>query len=265
MWAGVYHARMLPRITVNSPGLFVTGTDTGVGKTVVSCAIAAALRVQRPGAKIAVCKPFATGCRKERGGLVNDDAEALAHFADCRQALDVINPVRFREPVSPAAAAERLGKPIDWAMLESSVKQLDAYGDALVVEGAGGVMVPLDPARPKATWLETGLFGLPAVVVARSGLGTLNHTAMTVRVLESAGIRVAGVVMNGYEPDEAAAMADDPSRPGNRQWIEKMTGAKVLALVPRLEADQVRPVSGRIAPAVLGAVAMVDWWRVMEA
>lgn len=244
-----------------TPGLFVTGTDTGVGKTVIACAIAAALRAQRPGARVAACKPFATGCRKEREGLVNDDAEALAHFADCRLPLDVINPIRFRAPLSPAAAAEQQGTPIDWDELHRCAAQLDAYGDAVVVEGAGGVMVPLDPDRPTMTWLDTKLFGLPAVVVARSGLGTLNHTAMSVRLLKDAGIKVAGVVMNGYEPDEAVAMAQDPSRPGNRRWIEAMTGVRVLALVPRLPEDQVVPDQGRIAPAVLQAVATADWWR----
>lgn len=255
---------MLPHLTIHTPGLFVTGTDTGVGKTVVACAIAAALRVQRPGADIAVCKPFATGCRKERGELINDDAEALAHFADCRLPLDVINPIRFRDPLAPAVASQHKRVPIDWPALSRSLDQLEDYGDAMVVEGAGGVMVPLDPDQPKATWLETGCFGLPAVVVARSGLGTLNHTAMTVKLLKQAKIRVAGVVMNGYEPDEAAAMADDPSRPGNRPWIERMTGAKVLALVPRLADDAVRPAQGEIASAVLDAVAAVDWWRVCE-
>ena len=255
---------MPPRIILNAPGLFIAGTDTDVGKTVVACAIAATLRRQRSGAQIAVGKPFATGCRKERGGLVNDDAEALAHFADCRLPLDVINPVRFRAPVAPAVAAETDRTPIDWDAVHSSFEQLQAYGDAVVVEGAGGVMVPLDPAEPTATWLETRCFGLPAVVVARAGLGTLNHTALTVKALQGAGVRVAGVVINGYEPDEALAMADDPARPGNPRWIQRMTGVKVLALVPRVDPAAARPAEGVIAPAVLDTVAATDWWAVMK-
>lgn len=249
------------RIAFTKPGLFVTGTDTGVGKTVVACAIAAALRQQRPGARVGVCKPFATGCRKERGGLVNEDAEALAHFSDCRQPLDVINPIRFREPLAPAVAAQQLGESMDWPALDAAVREIDRANDVVVAEGAGGVMVPLDPDGPKVTWLDTGCFGLPAVVVARAGLGTLNHTAMTVRVLLDAGIAIAGVVLNGFEPDEAVAMADDPSRPGNPRWIERMTGAKILALVPRLAEADVRPARGHLAPAALDAVAAVDWWR----
>ena len=255
---------MPPAIRFNTPGLFVTGTDTEVGKTVISCAIAWALRQQRGGAKVAVCKPMATGCEKRREGLVNADAEALAHFSDCRLPLDVINPIRFREPLAPAVAAKQLGQSTPWWVFEDAARQIDAYGDALVVEGAGGVMVPLDADDPELTWLDTGCFGLPAVVVARAGLGTLNHTAMTVKLLRDAGIKVAGVVINGYEPDEAAAMSADPSLPGNPRWIEQMTGAKVLALVPRLPGG-VTPSEGKIAPALLDAVAAVDWWRVVEA
>ncbi|MEM6259703.1 MAG: dethiobiotin synthase [Planctomycetota bacterium] len=254
---------MPPAIRFNTPGLFVTGTDTGVGKTVIACAIAWALRQQRRGAKVAVCKPMATGCEKRREGLVNEDAEALAHFSDCRLPLDTINPIRYREPLAPAVAAKQLGQPTPWPLLQDAAGQVDAYGDALVIEGAGGVMVPLDADDPQVTWLDTGAFGLPAVVVARAGLGTLNHTAMSVKLLRDAGIRVAGVVINGYEPDEAATMSQDPSLPGNPRWIEQMTGAKVLALVPRLPDEAVQPARATIAQAVLDAVAAVDWWRVL--
>jgi len=254
---------MPPTIRFNTPGLFVTGTDTEVGKTVISCAIAWALRQQRSGAQVAVCKPMATGCEKRREGLVNQDAEALGHFSDCRLPLDVINPIRYREPLAPAVAAKQLGETTPWSLFEEAARQIDGYGDALVVEGAGGAMVPLDAEDAKVTWLDTGAFGLPAVVVARAGLGTLNHTAMTVKVLRDAGIKLAGVVINGYEGDEAAAMSRDPSLPGNPKWIERMTGAKVLALVPRLETG-VSPSEGAIASAVLDAVGAVDWWRVVE-
>lgn len=260
---------MPPTIRFNTPGLFVAGTDTEVGKTVIACAIAWALRQQRSGgvsgAKVAVCKPFATGCDKRREGLVNPDAEALAHFADCRLPLDVINPVRFREPLAPAVAAHQLGVPTPWGLLEGAVEQVDGYGEAIVVEGAGGVMVPLDADEPEVTWLETGCFGLPAVVVARAGLGTLNHTAMTVKLLRDAGVRVAGVVVNGYEPDEAVAMSADRSGPSNPRWIERMTGAKVLALVPRVDSEPVRPEQGAIPASVLEAVAATDWWPVVGA
>lgn len=251
---------MWPTIAFNTPGLFITGTDTEVGKTVVSCAIARALRLARPGAKVGALKPFATGCRKDRGELVNEDAEALAHFSDCRLPLATINPIRFRDPLAPATAAQQQGEAIDWSAVQRAAREVDDYADAVLVEGAGGVMVPLDPARPEATWLETRCFGLPAVVVTRPNLGTLNHTAMTVRVLREAGVSVAGIVVNGYEADAAAAMSRDPSLPSNPKWMQAMTGAKVLALVPRA-GERVDASKGVLPSAVLDTVAAVDWWE----
>lgn len=256
----------LPRL--RRPALFVTGTDTEVGKTVVTCAIAAALRRQRPRWALGVCKPLATGCRREREGLVNADAEALAHFADCRLPLATINPIRFAAPLAPAAAAERAGQVVDWAALAQSVAELERASDALLIEGVGGLLVPVDPCRPRMTVLDVAAaLGAPVVVVARSGLGTLNHTAMTVRLLEASGCRVAGIVMNGYEPDEAGAEANgaDPSMAGNRQWLERLTGARVLAVVPRVDAAAAEVSAARLDGQIVEAVAMCDWGELMGA
>ncbi len=144
----------LPLPLLRSPGLFVTGTDTGVGKTLVTCAIAAALRRQRPSWRLGVSKPFSTGCRRDREGLVNPDAEALAHFADCRLPLATINPIRFIPPLAPAVAAEQVGGKVDWPLLAQSLEELDEHSDALLIEGVGGLMVPLDPQRPRLTVLD---------------------------------------------------------------------------------------------------------------
>lgn len=248
---------------LNKPGLFITGTDTDVGKTVVSCGIAWALRQQRPGAKVGVCKPFATGCRRERGGLVAGDAEALAHFADCRLPLDIINPVRFRDPLAPAVAAEQAGVPTDWRAIAHALQRIDEASDAVVVEGVGGLMVPLDPADPSVTVLDLAeALGYPVVIVARAGLGTLNHTAMTVALLKSRRLRIAGIVMNGYDADEAAAMADDPSRGSNRVWVSKQAGVPVIAAPPFAPKGEVEPAEGKIAQVVLDNLGMTDWWGI---
>lgn len=243
------------------PGLFVTGTDTHVGKTVVCCAIAAALRTQVTG-EVGVCKPMASGCRREREGLVSDDAEALAYFADSRLPLDVINPIRFTAPLAPAAAAEAAGKPVDWPALSRSLTRIDQASDAMVIEGVGGLLVPLDPEHPRDTVLELiAAIGYPAVVVARGGLGTLNHTAMTIALLKQRGCRVAGVVINGYDPDDSAT---DPSITTNRRWIERMTGMPILAVVPKVKAGAAAPQRGKLDPAILDAIAMVHWLGVMR-
>jgi len=263
---GGYHGGMWETyVPGETPGLFVTGTDTGVGKTLVSCAIARALRgtASKDGPlRIGVSKPLASGCRREREGLVNEDAEALAHFADCREPLEVINPLRFAPPLAPAVAAAEARDPaernIDWPSLWRSLGLLDERSDVMLVEGVGGLLVPLDPddLDRTALWLIRTL-GYPAVVVARSVLGTLNHTAMTVSLLRAAGCRIAGIVMNGYDAD--VAVQEDPSVSSNRLWIEKMTGLPVLAVVPRLEPDLAGPHQGVIGEAALEAIARVDW------
>ncbi|MGH7213429.1 MAG: dethiobiotin synthase [Tepidisphaeraceae bacterium] len=232
------------------PGLLVTGTDTGVGKTIIAGAIADWFR--RQGRRVAVCKPVATGCVKRREGLVSEDAEFLAHCADARQSLDVICPVRYAEPLAPAVAAERAGAPVDWAGVQRSLDVMGRESDIIVVEGVGGVMVPMDPTHTfldVATWLK-----LPAVVVARAGLGTINHTLLTVNALRGAGVTVAGVVVNRY-PAEAPSVAEE-TNPGT---IEKWGKAPVLCVVPE------DPIAGHPSPAkplpagVVSAIDQVDW------
>lgn len=238
------------------PGLFVTGTDTGIGKTVITCAIAAALRRQGAG-RVGVCKPLASGCRKDREGLVSEDAEALAHFADCRFPLDVINPIRMFDPLAPAMAAARKDAPPDWASLTHALQRLDEGSDALLVEGVGGLLVPLDPRDPQYAVLDlAAAIGYPVLVVARATLGTINHTAMTVRLLRERGLSLAGVVMNGFDIDGSA---DDPSMLLNREWIEKVCQAKVLTVVPKAEPGSVVPHEGLIAGSILDAAGTIRW------
>ena len=241
-----------------TPGLFITGTDTGVGKTVITCVIAAALRRQLPGIKLGVSKPFASGCRKDREGLVNEDAEALAHFADCRQPLPVINPIRFTAPLAPAMAAQEAGESVDWQALSRSLQVLQRESDAVLIEGVGGLMVPLDPTRPRLTVRDLIVaIGYPVVIVARAGLGTLNHTAMTAAILRQSGCDIAGLVINGYVADPA--LTDDPSIAGNRTWLERLTGLRTLAVVPQVDPIGAQPEHGRLDPAILEAVEMTYW------
>src|SRR5829696_5895786 len=107
---------MLRRMSI--PALLITGTDTGVGKTIITAAIARSLRMQ--GLRVGVLKPIATGCVHHREGLVSEDAELLAHHADAPQPLDVICPVRYAEPLAPAVAAQRMKRPVDWTAVQRS-------------------------------------------------------------------------------------------------------------------------------------------------
>jgi dethiobiotin synthetase len=258
---------MLTRLPqLNRPGLFVTATDTGVGKTVVTCAIAAALR--RQGLRVGASKPMSSGCRHEREGLVNEDAEALAYFSDASQSLDIINPLRYRAPLSPAVAQERGEEGGELIAITRSLELLDRTSDILLVEGVGGLLAPLLADDPQATVLDLIVdVGYPVVVVTRPLLGTLSHTAMTVRLLREAGCSVAGLVINSYEPDPTAFVRATPEESSqvalwmdtNPGWLSKMNRLPVLATVPRCACGEVQPHLGRLPAAVLEPVAMVDW------
>ncbi|HYE21226.1 MAG TPA: dethiobiotin synthase [Tepidisphaeraceae bacterium] len=234
------------------PGLFVTATDTNVGKTVIAGAIADHFR--RRGRRVAVSKPLATGAVHRREGWVSEDAEFLASCADADHPLDVICPVRYAEPLAPAVAADRAGEPVDWDAVQRSLDAMTLGtpttppADVIVVEGVGGVMVPLDAKHTVldlAKWL-----GLPAVVVARAGLGTINHTLLTVDALRRAGVKVAGVVINRYPADTPPTAEETSPR-----YIEKFGKVPVLAIVPDEPGLAHPPIPANIA----AAIDLVDW------
>jgi dethiobiotin synthetase len=232
----------------NIPGLLITGTDTGIGKTVIAGAIADWFR-RRP-YRVAVLKPAGSGCVRRREGLVSEDAEFLAHCADARFPLDVICPVRYAEPLAPAIAAERAKEALDWEAVNRSIAAMSGGSDVMIVEGVGGLMVPMDERHTfldVARWLT-----LPAVVVARPNLGTINHTLLTVNALHSAGVSVAGVVINRY-PAQNADIASET----NPRAIERWGKVPVLCVVP----DVAGGVKDHLHADVIAAVGTVDWAR----
>ncbi len=198
-------------------GVFVTGTDTGVGKTVVAAAVCAALRAR--GERVAAWKPVVTGL--EEAG--EPDHELLAR-ASGTQATEVA-PFTFEPAVSPHLAAELAGSTIEPAALVASARAAGGGAEILVVEGVGGLLVPLtlgflvrDLARE---------VGLPLVVAARPALGTISHTLLTVEAARAVGLTVAGVVLTPW-PDVPSAMERS-----NYDTIERLTGVEVSTL-PRL-------------------------------
>jgi len=230
------------------PGLFITATDTEVGKTVIAGAIAHYFF--RQGARVGVSKPVASGCVWRREGLVSEDAEFLASCADARFPLDLICPQRYKEPLAPAVAAERAGQPLDWGAIDGSLRIMCAESDVMIVEGVGGILVPLDEKHTTldlARWL-----GLPAVIVARAGLGTINHTLMTLEILRRAKVPIAGVVINRY-PAESASIAEE----SNPRYIEKWGKVPVLAIVPEVAGFRHPP----LPASIVSPVDRVDWGR----
>lgn len=173
-------------------GLFVTGTDTGVGKTVVAASIVAALRAR--GERVKPLKPVVSGLDEPAPGDWPHDHELLARAGGADPGE--VSLLRYGPPVSPHLAAELAGVPIDPAALVASVTAAASAADVVVVEGAGGLLVPLAPGfsmRDLARSLD-----LPLVVAARPGLGTINHTLLTLEAARTAGLRVAAVVLTPW-------------------------------------------------------------------
>ncbi len=204
-------------------GIFITGTDTGIGKTYVAAGIASALK--RSGINVGVMKPAETGCAVRKGRMIPQDALRLSEAAGVRDSLALVNPYRFRKPLAPAVAADIERKIIDPGKIISAYRTLSQRHDFMIVEGAGGIMVPLQGTY---TYLDlAGALGLPVVVVARPSLGTINHTALTLAAIAQRGLFVAGIVIN-YAQGRKTGLAEKTSPP----VIESLCGTRILGIVP---------------------------------
>ena len=183
--------------------VLITGTDTGVGKTTVACGIAAALR--RRGLQVGVYKPAETGCARGAGGnLLPADAMRLKFFSGCTLGVDALCCYTFEPPLAPAVAAHDTGVQIELERLVHDHDRVAAPHDITLVEGAGGLLVPLAPG---VTFAELAVrLRLPVVVVVASRLGAINHALLTMRYARGIGLHVLGYVVNFLTdaPDRAA-------------------------------------------------------------
>ena len=199
--------------------VLVTGTDTGVGKTFVACALAYALRAQ--GRRVGVVKPVETGVDGEP-----DDARRLAAAARDLSPLDDVCPYRLRAPLAPSVAAAREGVTIDVDAIAALVARRAPTVDVLLVEGAGGLLVPL---VSRTTYLDLALrLAAPLLIVAANRLGTVNHAALTARVAASVGAPVLGFVLSHPSP------TTDASAETNAETITTTTGLRCLGVLPHL-------------------------------
>jgi dethiobiotin synthetase len=242
----------------------VTGTDTEVGKTVIAGAIARTLR--QAGRNVEVFKPVATGCRHAREGLISADAEFLAACAESRLTLAEINPVRYAKALAPNVAAEREHRPIDIEAIFAAYRRLAGLAECVVVEGVGGLLCPISDDF----WVIhlARMMRLPLVIVARPSLGTINHTLLTIHAARSAGLPIAGVVINRYPIDSPAPRTTPGGRVEadadlavmtNPTQIAQRGGVPILALVPDEPANSVRKAT--LGPDTRFSVAQVDWAR----
>jgi dethiobiotin synthetase len=185
-------------------GLFITGTDTGAGKTLTAGAIARILT--ETGVKVGVFKPIATGCHRSWEGPVSHDTEFLSYCANSDLSLSTITPVGFLTQATPFVCATKEGKPIDFEHIARAYKEICEHSDIVIVEGIGGVRVPL---TIEFDLLDLAVeFGLPVVIVARAKAGMINHTLMTIDCVRAAKLTIAGVVINGYNAAESTMVEE---------------------------------------------------------
>ena len=207
-------AGLLQTLRRGGPGLFISGTDTGVGKTWVACRLAEWGRAQ--GWRMGVLKPAESG----DGG----DAAALIRATGRPFPLELVRPFAFRLPLAPAVAAAAEGRKVALAPIRRALDEIAAQSDWTLVEGAGGLLVPYAPGLDGAGLAKR--LGLPVLLVARAGLGTINHSLLSVEAARRRGLRVLGVLLNGR------ARAGDPSVAGNAAQIARLGRVKVWGPAP---------------------------------
>lgn len=205
-------------------GLFITGTDTEVGKTVVTAALAAALRAE--GLNIGVWKPVQSGALIGSGAT---DAERLIRGAGMNELPDVVAPFTFEEPLTPFLAAKHAGVNLTLKGICDAGEPLIKRYEALLVEGAGGIAAPLTEDALMIDLISE--LRIPTLIVARSGLGTVNHTLLTASFLRQRKIPIIGVIMND---GELLNVDSDPSIVVNAELIERYGSIKVLGRFPTL-------------------------------
>lgn len=233
------------------PGIFITATDTNVGKTVIAAGLTAALRSL--GVNAVYFKAVQSGCPEENGHLIATDARLAQSLAGLAEPLTMLTPVVLKLPLAPAVAAAQAGLTIKLEVIAQAYRALASRYDFLVVEGAGGLYVPLVDNNflvlDLARWLN-----LPVLVVARPGLGTINHTVMTVKTLEQAGVPVVGIILNQYPEHPNLATRTNP------EIIEAISGRPILAKVPVMADLESEPGKAALITA-LQTIFTTPAWR----
>ena len=213
---------MIPHLSAHTPhGIFVTGTDTGVGKTRVATALLRAFA--RRGLRAVGMKPVAAGCERIDGALVSEDVAALAAASNVNLPVDLINPYRFQPAIAPHLAAELAGERISLEQIRDAYVALAAGADRVVVEGAGGFLVPLNEREDFGDLAR--ILELPVLLVVGMRLGCLNHALLTAEAVQRRGLQFTGWVANRLDARMSAFEQ-------NVQTLRERLGAPLLGTVP---------------------------------
>lgn len=227
-------------------GLFFTGTDTGVGKTLIAASVARLFR--QDARRFGVCKPVATGAERTANGWLADDTRLLIEAAQSPDIPEEVTRWAFPEPVAPPVAAGFMGIELTLDELGRSVRRQAEKHGTVVVEGVGGLLCPLTEKETVSDLVKN--LDIPLVIVTRLALGTLNHTLLTLEVATRRGLRIAGIVMNATAPP--GGLAEET----NLSELARRTSVPILAVVPY---------QGPTATDVSRELSRVDWWGLSQA
>ena len=206
-------------------GVFIIGTDTGVGKTVISAGLALVAREKK--IRVGVMKPVATGCFDRGGELLSHDTLFLLEASGGTK-HDIATPVRFRNPLAPLAAAREEDRAIDTSHIIRAYEELHENFEFVIVEGIGGLMVPFSENYFVSDLIKE--FELPVIIVSRTKLGTINHTLLTIDVARSRGLNVLGIIFNNFNEDSLSI--DEKTSP---RIISDLSRVPVLGMVPKID------------------------------
>jgi dethiobiotin synthetase len=200
---------------------FITGTDTGVGKTAITAGISGALR--KTGVNVGVMKPIATGI-PQKIGFKSADVETIVYASNSKDPEDLINPVFLPIPTSPYDATKLLSLSVDVSRILSAFTKLLSLHDLLLVEGIGGIMTPITKQFFIADMIK--MMDIETVIVTRATLGTLNHTVLTYEACKERSIQVKGIIINNFDEKGSPAEKNAPTT------LHEITGLDILGVVP---------------------------------
>jgi dethiobiotin synthetase len=228
-----------PAVRPPANGYFVTGTDTGVGKTLIACALLHAFA--RTGARVVGMKPVAAGAVLTADGYVNDDVTQLRAASTVKAELALLNPYCFEPAIAPHIAAAKCGVTIDLEKIVAACAQLATMADQVIVEGAGGFYIPLNANENTADLAQR--LGLPVIIVVGMRLGCMNHALLTAQAIRACGLKLAGWVANRIDPAMPVATEN------------------ITALAQRLASPLLGVIDFSVAPDARHAAAAIDLSR----
>lgn len=244
-----FHLRLSPNNlkpnVLREKGIFVTGTDTGVGKTLVAAGIASLL--QDAGFDVGVMKPVATGGRRMSDKLVSDDAVLMMQAARSQDAYSLVNPVCLPSMMAPIVASRVDRLRVEWEGIWTAYKTLRQRHKHLIVEGIGGLLVPIVNKLYVADMAHK--MKLPILIVSRPILGTINHTLLTIEAARKRRLRIKGIIFNSTKMSSGTLVADT-----SKAEVERHSGVPVIATIPYIN----NPTPGNIAAFLKRTVRLQD-------